>query len=42
VVFTTHTLKEALAVWKDPDLESFIIGLLEAKATFKVVIYGYD
>jgi hypothetical protein len=42
VVYTTHTLKDILATWKGPNWECFITGLLEAKATFKVVVYVCD
>jgi hypothetical protein len=42
VVYTKHTLEKSLTVWKGLDWESLIIDLLEAKATFKVVICVCD
>jgi hypothetical protein len=37
-----HTLKKTPTMWKGPNWESLITSLLEAKATFKVVVYDYD
>lgn len=42
MVYTIHTLKKTLVVWKGLNWESFIIGLLEAKGTFKVVVCVRD
>jgi hypothetical protein len=42
MVYITHTLKEILVMWKGLDWESSIAGLLEAKVTFKMVVYVCD
>jgi hypothetical protein len=38
VVYTTHNIKDVLAVWKSLDWESFLLGLLNAQAMFKAVV----
>jgi hypothetical protein len=38
VVYTTHNTKYVLAVWKGLDWESFLLGLLNVKAMFKVIV----
>lgn len=42
MVCTIHTLKKIFVVWKGPNWEFFIIGLLDAKVTFKVVVCVCD
>jgi hypothetical protein len=37
VVCTTHNTKDLSIVWKGPDWESFLLGLINVKAMFKVV-----
>jgi hypothetical protein len=38
VVYTTHSTKYVPVVWKGPDRESFLLGLLNTKAMFKVIV----
>ncbi len=42
VVYTTHTLKKTPPMWRGPNWEPLVIGWLEAKATFKMVVYVCD
>ncbi len=42
MVCTIHTLKKTYVVWKGLNWEYFIIGLLEAKATFIMVVCVCD
>jgi hypothetical protein len=40
--FVPHSMKDVPIVWKGPDWESFLIGLLDAKANFMVVACTCD
>ncbi len=44
VVCITHSTKDVSTIWKGPDWESFLLGLLNARAMFKVIdcIYNYE
>ncbi len=42
IIWTTHNMKDVLTIWKGPNWKSFLIGLLNAKANFKVVAYIYN
>jgi hypothetical protein len=38
IICTTHYMKDVLIVWKGLNWESFLLGLLNAKAMFKVIV----
>ncbi len=42
VVYIAHNVKDVPIVWKGLDRESFLLGLLNTKAMFKVVAYICD
>jgi len=37
VVCTTHSIKDVSTIWKGPNWESFLLGLLNVRAMFKVI-----
>jgi hypothetical protein len=42
VICTIHNKKDIPTIWKGLDWESFLLGLLNVKAMFKVIVYTYD
>jgi hypothetical protein len=42
IICTTHNTINVSTIWKGLDWESFLLGLLNAKVSFKVVAYIYD
>jgi hypothetical protein len=38
IIYTTHSMKDVLIIWKGPNWESFLLRLLNAKAMFKVIV----
>jgi hypothetical protein len=39
IICTIHSTKDISIVWKGPDWESFLLGLLNVRAMFKIVAY---
>jgi hypothetical protein len=42
IICTTHNTKDISIVWKSPNQESFLLGLLNVRATFMIVAYICD
>ncbi len=38
IIYTIHSMKDVLIVWKGLDWESFLLRLLNVRAMFKVII----
>jgi hypothetical protein len=38
VICTTHNTKDVLIIWKGLNWESFLLGLMNAKAMFKIIV----
>ncbi len=39
VVCTTHNMKDVPTIWKGPNWESFLIGLFNVKANYRIVVF---